>query len=215
MCSPRAAVVFLAALPIVMAADARAQVAHDDEQATYSPLDEVASMAREAASRPAPRQPAPTEPAAADRWLVVSVHDGDTVLCIDADNVQHKVRLVGIDAPEIAQPFGTKSRDGLRALVLRKSVTVHTHGQDRYGRTLGNLEIDGQDVALRMLAAGLAWHFKRFSDDETLAAAEREARAAQRGLWADRAPVPPWEWRETERERKAQSAFPATVPGPR
>jgi micrococcal nuclease len=129
----------------------------------------------------------------------VSVHDGDTVLCLDADSRQHKVRLVGIDAPEIGQPFGTKSRDGLRALVLRKSVTVHEQGQDKYGRTLGSLEIDGDDVALRMLAAGLAWHFTRYSDDEHLAAAEREARAARRGLWADPEPVAPWDWRATEK----------------
>jgi endonuclease YncB( thermonuclease family) len=174
----------------------------------YSPLDEIASMAPEAAARPAPARPAAVEPPAAERWLVVSVHDGDTVLCLDRDNAQRKVRLVGIDAPEIGQPFGTKSRDGLRALVLRKSVLVHEHGEDRYGRTLGSLEVDGGDVALLMLSSGLAWQFTRYSDDEVLAAAEDEARAARRGLWADREPVPPWDWRATERERKAAARQP-------
>jgi endonuclease YncB( thermonuclease family) len=174
----------------------------------YSPLDEIASMAKEAAARPAPDRPATVESPAAERWLVVSVHDGDTVLCLDGDNTQRKVRLVGIDAPEIGQPFGTKSRDGLRALVLRKSVLVHEHGEDRYGRTLGSLEVDGGDVALLMLSSGLAWQFTRYSDDEVLAAAEDEARAARRGLWADREPVPPWDWRATERERKAAARQP-------
>jgi endonuclease YncB( thermonuclease family) len=98
------------------------------------------------------------EPLAAGRWLVVSVHDGDTVLRLDADKRQHKVRLQGIDAAEIGQPFGTVSRDGLRALVLRKSITVHTHGQDRYGRTLGTLKIDGHDVIRQMVAEVLAGH---------------------------------------------------------
>lgn len=181
----------------------RAPPAPVTEVPRYSPLDEIASMATEATARPAPAQPAAVESTAAERWLVVSVHDGDTVLCLDGDNVQRKVRLVGIDAPEIGQPFGTKSRDGLRALVLRKSVLVHEHGEDRYGRTLGSLEIDGGDVALLMLSSGLAWQFTRYSDDEVLAAAEAEARAAKRGLWADREPVPPWDWRATERERKA------------
>lgn len=182
----------------------------DDEVPRYSSLDEVTSIAAEIARNPPKPTPQPkaTEPAG-DRWLVVGVHDGDTVLCLDEHNTQHKVRLVGIDAPEIGQPFGTVSRDGLRALVLRKSVTVHQHGQDRYGRTLGSLEIDGDDVALRMLAAGLAWQFTRYSDDEHLADAERDARAARRGLWADGKAVPPWEWRASEKARKADQRVPA------
>jgi endonuclease YncB( thermonuclease family) len=75
--------------------------------------------------------------------------------------------------------FGTVSRDGLRAIVLRKSVTVRTYGQDRYGRTLCTLEIDDQDVNRRMVADGLAWHFKRYSGDAVLADAEADARAAK------------------------------------
>ena len=68
---------------------------------------------------------------------VVSVHDGDTLTALDAANVQHKVRLTGIDAPEIGQPFGTKARDRLTALAKGKTVTIHGHGQDRYGRPVG------------------------------------------------------------------------------
>ena len=56
------------------------------------------------------------------------------------------------------------------------------------------------------MADGLAWHYVRYSKDARLAAAERDARAARRGLWADKAPVPPWEWRATERGRKAVPA---------
>lgn len=145
---------------------------------------------------------ATAESTAARQWLVVSVHDGDTVSCLDDEKSQHKVRIVGIDAPEIGQPFGTASRDALRGLVLRKTVTVAAGEKDRFGRTLGSLTIDGDDVARRMVADGMAWHFTRYSDDESLATAERDARTAQRGLWADRDPMPPWEWRATERERK-------------
>lgn len=137
---------------------------------------------------------------------VVSVTDGDTVRVLDAANVQHKVRLDGIDAPERGQPFGTVARDRLAALVMGKAVTVHAHGQDKYGRTLGRIEVDGQDVNHRMVADGMAWHYSRFNNDARLAAAERQARAAKRGLWADAKPVPPWEWRATEKERKAVRA---------
>ncbi len=135
-------------------------------------------------------------------WRVVSVHDGDTLRAIDQGKVERKVRLVGIDAPEIGQAFGTKARDGLAAMVKGKSVEVHADSEDRYGRTLARLVVEGQDVNRQMVLDGLAWHFTRYSNDERLAAAEREARAAQRGLWRDPAPVPPWEWRASEAERK-------------
>jgi endonuclease YncB( thermonuclease family) len=136
-------------------------------------------------------------------WRVVSVHDGDTVRCLDDGNREHKIRLTGIDAPETGQPFGTVSRDHLRQLVLRREVVVHDQGKDKYGRTLARLEVDGKDVAGQMVAEGLAWHYVRYSDDQQLARAEREAKAAARGLWADREPMPPWEWRKAEYERKA------------
>ena len=137
---------------------------------------------------------------------VVNVHDGDTVRVLDAANVQHKVRLQGIDAPERGQPFGTVARDRLASLVMGKAVTVHDDGRDKYGRTLGRIEIEGQDVNRQMVADGLAWHYVKYSKDARLAAAERAARAAKRGLWADAAPVPPWDWRANEKERKRQPA---------
>jgi micrococcal nuclease len=152
---------------------------------------------------PIPSMPADgTLPAARPLQRIVSVHDGDTCHVLDDDR-EVRVRLHGIDAPEAGQPFGTVARDRLRAIIMGKAVAVGHRGQDRYGRPLVGLEIDGDDVGLRMVADGLAWHFKRYSDDATLAAAEVEARAARRGLWADREPVPPWEWRASERERKA------------
>jgi endonuclease YncB( thermonuclease family) len=57
-----------------------------------------------------------------------------------------------------------------------------------------------------MVADGMAWHYARYSKDAGLAAAQRDAQAAKRGLWADKAPVPPWEWRATEKDRKGQPA---------
>ena len=89
---------------------------------------------------------------------VVSVHDADTLTGVDADKVQHKVRLLGIDAPETKQAFGTKSLDRLTDLTLRKTVVVNVHGHDRYGRVLGSIEAAGQDVNKRMVCrrAGVA-----------------------------------------------------------
>ena len=89
---------------------------------------------------------------------------------------------------------------------MGKTVAVQSAGRDKYGRTLGQVEIEGVNVGHRLVADGLAWHYSRFSDDARLAAAEREARAARRGLWGDHEPVPPWEWRATARDRKAVPA---------
>jgi micrococcal nuclease len=136
-------------------------------------------------------------------WHVVSVHDGDTLRAIDDERIEHRVRLAGIDAPEMGQAFGRVSRDRLRELALRQQVVVHLLGQDRYGRDLARLEAGGVDLCRQLVAEGLAWHYVRYSDDADLAASEAAARAAGRGLWADPEPVAPWAWRAGEAGRKA------------
>ena len=110
------------------------------------------------------------------------MHDGDTVTCLDEQGRPQKIRLQGIDAPETKQAFGTKARNRLADLTLGKAVTVRVHGRDRYGRTLGTVEAAGQDVNRQMVADGFAWHYVEYSKDAGLARAERDARAAHRGL---------------------------------
>ena len=133
-------------------------------------------------------------------WRVVNVADGDTITALDEGNTQHRIRIDGIDAPERGQPFGTVARDRMTALAKGKTATIHGHGNDRYGRLLATVEIEGDDLGHRLVAEGLAWHYSRYSDDATLDAAQRAARAARPGLWADAEPVPPWEWRVTEKQ---------------
>jgi hypothetical protein len=70
---------------------------------------------------------------------VVSITDGDTLIVLDSEKVQHKIRMVGIDAPEKAQPVGAKSKDALGDKVFGKEVIVETDKKDRYGRTLGKI----------------------------------------------------------------------------
>lgn len=125
---------------------------------------------------------------------VVGIADGDT-LTVLIDRKPVKVRLEGIDAPERSQAFGARSREKLSELVFGKTVRVVTYGTDRYGRTLGVVYIDGENVNAKMIESGLAWHYKRYSSDAELDRLEREARRAKRGLWSDPAPVEPWNWR--------------------
>ena len=132
----------------------------------------------------------------------MGVADGDTITVLDADKVQHKIRLTGIDAPEKKQAFGTCSKQSLSDMVYNKTVTVETVKRDRYGRELGKVLADGKDVNLEQIRAGMAWHYKAYQRDQSAAdrqayaEAENEAKAARRGLWDDPEPVPPWEWRQ-------------------
>ncbi|MDM7950091.1 thermonuclease family protein [Hydrogenophaga sp.] len=138
---------------------------------------------------------------------VVGVADGDTVTIVDADRVQHKVRLAGIDAPERAQAFGNRSKESLSELVFSKTVTVETDKQDRYGRSVGKVLIDGKDANLVQVERGFAWHYKAYESEQSPSdrmlydLAEREARTARRGLWRDADPVAPWDFRKAKRSQ--------------
>ena len=131
-----------------------------------------------------------------------------------ADQVQHRVRLSGIDAPERAQPFGERSRQNLSRLVAGKPVEVRWHKRDRYGRVVGQVWVVSPDArcqgagcpktldaGLAQLTVGLAWHYKQYAgeqsaeDRERYGFAEEEARARRAGLWREADAVAPWEWR--------------------
>lgn len=125
---------------------------------------------------------------------VVAVHDGDTVT-VRTDKATVRIRLVGIDCPEYKQPFSSRARQFTSRLVFGKTVDVRGEGYDRYNRLLGRIYVDGTDVNLALVRAGLAWHFDESPATRDLALAEREARAGRLGLWATPNPVPPWRWR--------------------
>ena len=132
---------------------------------------------------------------------VVKVSDGDTITVLDAANVQHKIRLDKIDAPEKAQPFGDAARKHLAAFVAGKNVEIEWTKKDKYGRILGTVWAMipvRTDVNLQMVKDGFAWHYKQFDNTQTYAAAEIDARRAKRGLWKDPAPSPPFMFRRAK-----------------
>ncbi|MCX7799429.1 MAG: thermonuclease family protein [Fimbriimonadales bacterium] len=139
-----------------------------------------------------------------DEGRVVGVTDGDTlrVLVQDPTPREIRVRLHGIDAPERSQAFGSRARQELSKLVFGKTVRVEKVDTDRYGRTVARLFVDGTDVNAEMVRRGFAWWYRRYApDDLELRRAEEAARASKVGLWRDRSPTPPWEFRAAERAR--------------
>lgn len=133
---------------------------------------------------------------------VIRVADGDTFTGLDAENRQVKVRLHGIDAPEAKQPFGNVSKKALSDLIAGKTVSVEEVDRDKFGRTVGRVTIGGKPVNAEQVRAGLAWRYTTYDRRNEFGALEDDARRQHRGLWADAAPVAPWEWRKTEKDRK-------------
>ncbi|WP_315968374.1 thermonuclease family protein [Thauera aminoaromatica] len=140
---------------------------------------------------------------------IVSIADGDTVTLLDAGKRQHKIRLSGIDAPERKQAFGHRSREHLDQLVLGKQVTTDCRKTDRYKRAVCKIKVDGIDANLAQVAAGMAWHYREYEREQSLmdrlryAHAENRAQEERRGLWADRAPVAPWDFRRAAKRDAA------------
>lgn len=140
--------------------------------------------------------------AAADvTGVVTRVSDGDTLWVTDAARLRHKVRMLDIDAPESAQPFGAESTARLKALVGGRKVRVAGGGHDMYGRVLGVVWLDGEDVNLKMVREGMAWVYRHSANAQYIAA-QSSARAARRGLWRAEAPTEPYEWRKQQKGKK-------------
>lgn len=137
---------------------------------------------------------------------VVGITDGDTLTLLDATNTQHKIRLAGIDSPEKAQPFGQVCKKDLSDLAYGRVAVVDSSKLDRYGRVIGKVLVDGRDVNLEQIRRGCGWHYKQYQNEQSLDdrlaynAAEESARAGRVGLWAEKEPLPPWEWRKTRRK---------------
>lgn len=140
------------------------------------------------------------------RGRVTAVADGDTVTLVDGEQIRHKIRLAGIDAPEARQPYGQLARRSLSEMVEGRWVQVYYDKSDRYGRLVGKIELEGRDINLEQLRRGLAWHYKKYqneqslSDQQAYAAAQEQAQSDQRGLWREPQPQPPWDYRASLRQ---------------
>jgi endonuclease YncB( thermonuclease family) len=136
---------------------------------------------------------------------VVSIADGDTLPLL-VDKTQIRVRFEGIDTPERAQPFGRKAGQALAKIVFGKVVQVDDLGKDRYGRTLDIVRLGKRNINLELVQEGWAWWYRKYAaKNKELATAEAAARKAKRGLWADAKPIPPWGWRQSERDKRQKS----------
>jgi endonuclease YncB( thermonuclease family) len=160
---------------------------------------------------------------------VVGVADGDTITVLDANNVQHRIRLAGIDAPEKGQPFAERSKRSLRRMVMGRNARIEWDEQDRYGRLVGKVWVAPAgincarepcpktlDAGRAQITVGLAWHYlgRHQGEEDSLAYEfdETEARARRVGLWSEPDPTAPWDWRHALAEG-SKSGRPQRQPG--
>jgi len=140
-----------------------------------------------------------------EEGVIINVVDGDTVHLLNDNEEKLKIRLQHIDAPELDQSYGKKSKFVLQQLILNKKVTVIGDKKDKYKRLLGVISYDEMDINLEMIKAGAAWHFKKYAKfdqaqeqyqiyDEN----EHQAKLKKIGLWKEKA-ISPWLWRKNKK----------------
>jgi micrococcal nuclease len=138
---------------------------------------------------------APAAPGETFEARVVDVHDGDTITVLRDDHSQVRVRLEGVDCPELGQDFGRRAKEFTAGVALGRDAKVLGKEWDRHGRLVARVLVDGKDVSHELVRAGFAWHFKKYSSDQYLAAEELVAREAKVGLWRQPNPIAPWDYR--------------------
>jgi endonuclease YncB( thermonuclease family) len=147
--------------------------------------------------------------------VVLEITDGDTLVLGSADGARIRVRLAEIDAPEMSQPYGVESKRALEEFAKDERVRVVVVDTDRYGRTVGEIYLDGVYLNAEMVRQGHAWAYTRYAKSTTIIERENEARKASRGLWAlpESERDAPWIWRSERRKGAAPDRAPNVAKG--
>ena len=131
--------------------------------------------------------------------IVLKVIDGDTIY-IKSEKGRKKVRLRYIDAPEIKQPYGDMARIFLDNELDDKRITVNSDYKDRYGRDIGDIFVYNKNEAIyinaKLIKSGNAWVYKTYRENTYLMNLENIAKDNKLGLWKDKSPIKPWEFRK-------------------
>ena len=133
-----------------------------------------------------------------DASIVTYVPDGDT-LKILRNREEIWIRLHGIDCPESDQAFGPAAQEFTHDFCFGREVEIVKQGTDGYDRVLADLKVDGVSLSESLLKAGLAWHLPLYDNDPSRKQLAAEARASATGLWSEKNPIPPVDWRKRKR----------------
>lgn len=132
---------------------------------------------------------------------VVKIIDGDTIDVLTPQKQKIRVRLLDIDAPESRQAYGNVSRKHLASLIAGKNVFVKENKKDIYHRTLGTIFYNKININAKMVENGYAWAYrhKGIANNKRMVKLESIAKQNKRGLWNDKNPIAPWDFRYQNR----------------
>lgn len=129
---------------------------------------------------------------------VIGIADGDTLTLL-VNQKPLKIRLANIDAPEKKQPFGQKSKESLSEMCWGKDAQYEPQTIDQYKRTVALVFCNKVEVNREQVRSGMAWVYARYNKDSLNETLQAEAIKQKRGLWIDKDPTPPWEFRRSQR----------------
>ncbi|XP_062182863.1 probable staphylococcal-like nuclease CAN2 [Phragmites australis] len=144
----------------------------------------------------------------ADALLSSIEEAGYKILTISGEEIlarRYRIRMRGIDAPELNMPYGKESKNALVKLIGGRSVKIYVYEQDKYERYVGDVYCDNVFIQEQMLKCGHAHHYEAFDKRPEFAKWQREAEDARLGLWASGNPEKPWDYKRNQR-RAAQAA---------
>lgn len=130
---------------------------------------------------------------------VIKIKDGDTVVILDSLNNQITIRLAEVDCPENGQPFGKQAKKFTADEVGMKNITYQIQSKDRYGRTIAKVFYNGKYLSKEIIKNGFGWHYKQYSTSKELAEIEIQAKNNNLGLWKQKNPIAPWEFRQLKK----------------
>ena len=137
----------------------------------------------------------------ATSYKVLKVGDGDTIT-IQMDGEKKKIRLYGIDTPEINQSFGTEAKQFLSDQILNKEVEIEVKDTDRYKRLVAIVYLNNKSMNELLLKEGWAWWYEAYAKKEyKYKELQEEAQKRKRGMWRNKGNIPPWEFRKLRKKK--------------
>jgi len=130
----------------------------------------------------------------AQEGKVVDVPRGDTLVVLQ-NGKRQTLRLANIDCPENGQPWSEAAKDFTSHMVYGKTVKIWPAGSDAEGNETVFVFYKDKNLNKELVAEGLAWHYKAHARDPGFVSLEMKARDLKKGLWRDKNPMPPWEYR--------------------
>lgn len=123
------------------------------------------------------------------------VIDGDTIIVVE-ENIEYRIRLAEIDAPEYDQPYGYEAKQALHSWLFNKTVSIDIYEQDHYGRYIANVvDEHNNNINYELVKQGFAWVYRSYVKSNEILHYEDYARSNKKGLWSSNQNIPPWEWR--------------------